>query len=234
MKKFSTLSLILGIVGLITSAFLVGLFPCIAALIFGIIHIFKIRKSFGKSIAGIACAAIGLFISILIIIAIANPSSSSYNDISTNTTYYDTESFSNENDTELSTDKQTEPPTEKPTEKQTEPPTEKQTEKPTEKQTEPPTEKQTEKPTEKQTEPPTEKPTEKQTEPPTEKPTEKQTEPPTEIHTQPPQTTQDMVWIVENGTRYHCNSACSNMRAPYQVSKETAQSYGLTACKRCY
>ena len=208
MRKFNTLSLILGIVGLVTSFLLIGLIPSIVALIFGVLHITKIRKSIGKTIAGIACASIGLFISLILIITIAVPSSNSNN----NKDYSDESYISDVVDPSI------ESTTEVFTEKQTESPTEKQTEPPMEKQTEPPTEKQTEPPTEKQTEPPT----------------EKQTEPPTEMQTEPPQTSQTLVWIVEDGTRYHCKSTCSNMRSPYQVSIETAQSYGLTACKRCY
>lgn len=216
MRKFGTLSLILGIIGLITSIFLVGLFPCIAALVLGILYIIKIKKSFGKSIAGISCAVIGIFISLLMFIALLSPISATDDNInnSNNTTISESTSSSSEKQTE----KQTETPTEKQTQKQTEAPTEKQTERQTEVSTEKQTEKQTEAPTEKQTEKQTETSTEKQT----------------EIQQQPSQSSPIMVWIVDNGSRYHCDSSCSNMRAPYQVTIETAKNKGLTACKRCY
>nr|DAW38148.1 MAG TPA: Protein of unknown function (DUF4236) [Caudoviricetes sp.] len=44
----------------------------------------------------------------------------------------------------------------------------------------------------------------------------------------------DMVWYVDGGSRYHSRSSCSNMGNPKQITKEEAESMGLTPCKRCY
>lgn len=45
----------------------------------------------------------------------------------------------------------------------------------------------------------------------------------------------NLVWVPTNGgTKYHCNAACSKMKDPMQVTKETAIANGYTACKRCY
>lgn len=44
----------------------------------------------------------------------------------------------------------------------------------------------------------------------------------------------DMVWYVDGGSRYHRKSSCSNMDNPKQITKEEAESMGLTPCKRCY
>ena len=43
-----------------------------------------------------------------------------------------------------------------------------------------------------------------------------------------------MVWISEHGTKYHRNSRCSNMKNPWQVTKEQAVSQGREPCKKCY
>lgn len=43
-----------------------------------------------------------------------------------------------------------------------------------------------------------------------------------------------MVWISENGSKYHRNSSCSRMKNPWQVTLEEAQSQGRQPCKKCY
>ena len=197
MRKFGLLSLILGIVGLTTSLFVIGLLPCIVSLVFGILHIIKIRKSFGKSIAGIACACIGILLSVIMIIAIASPASDSNND------YLDETTIAGMNELTNSSDKDDEYETMPSTENST-------------------------------TESVSEPSGEDMTEVTTQKPTEKPTVAPTEPQTTSPPSSEILVWIVDNGTRYHCDSSCSNMRSPHQVTIETAQGMGLTACKRCY
>ena len=99
----------------------------------------------------------------------------------------------------------------------------------TETQTEEPTQAPTEKPTEKPTAKPTEKPTPKPTEKPTAKPTEKPTAKPTE---KPQSST--MVWVTSSGKKYHSSSSCSNMKSPYQISKQDAINSGRSACSKCY
>ena len=205
MRKFGVLSLVLGIVGLTTSFFLVGLIFCIVALVFGILYVLKIRKSIGKAIAGMACACVGLLISLIMIIAIVASSSEEYNDFTGETTASEITMDSSE----------TKPSVES---------------SPTEPSGEGLTEPQTIKPTVAPTEPQTTKPIVVPTEPQTTKPTVEPIDPPTA----PPSSTLVLVWIVENGTRYHCDSSCSNMRSPYQVTIEAAKNKGLTACKRCY
>lgn len=44
----------------------------------------------------------------------------------------------------------------------------------------------------------------------------------------------NMVWIDDTGKKYHNKPTCSNMDAPYQVSREKAISMGKDACKKCY
>lgn len=44
----------------------------------------------------------------------------------------------------------------------------------------------------------------------------------------------DMVWIDNTGKKYHSKSSCSNMDAPYQVTKSEAEAMGRTPCKKCY
>ena len=44
----------------------------------------------------------------------------------------------------------------------------------------------------------------------------------------------NMVWISQNGSKYHKNSSCSNMKHPEQISKKDAVSQGYTPCKKCY
>ena len=43
-----------------------------------------------------------------------------------------------------------------------------------------------------------------------------------------------MVWIPQQGKRYHNNPACSDMIDPQQVSLFSAKEGGYTPCKRCY
>lgn len=54
--------------------------------------------------------------------------------------------------------------------------------------------------------------------------------------TQDVQQQEEMVWIAGsgNGTKYHCDSSCSNMSNPVQISLADAQTRGYEACKRCY
>ena len=43
-----------------------------------------------------------------------------------------------------------------------------------------------------------------------------------------------MVWITENGTKYHSKKTCSRMKNPEKVTKEEAKELGYTPCKKCY
>lgn len=52
--------------------------------------------------------------------------------------------------------------------------------------------------------------------------------------TPPSEPSPDMVWIDDTGKKYHSKSTCSNMDAPYQVTREQAIGMGREACKRCY
>ena len=46
---------------------------------------------------------------------------------------------------------------------------------------------------------------------------------------------EQMVWIpTKGGTKYHSNSACSNMNGPIYVTISEAKRKGFTACKKCY
>lgn len=46
---------------------------------------------------------------------------------------------------------------------------------------------------------------------------------------------ENLVWVPTNGgTKYHSRSGCSNMKAPRQVTEETAVANGYTPCKRCH
>ena len=40
--------------------------------------------------------------------------------------------------------------------------------------------------------------------------------------------------LSQNGSKYHKNSSCSNMKHPEQISKKDAVSQGYTPCKKCY
>lgn len=44
---------------------------------------------------------------------------------------------------------------------------------------------------------------------------------------------EQMVWIPKNGSKYHKNSTCSNMADPQQVPLSTAIEMGYERCKRC-
>lgn len=44
----------------------------------------------------------------------------------------------------------------------------------------------------------------------------------------------DMVWIDDTGKKYHSKSSCSNMDAPYQVTRSEAEAMGRGPCKKCY
>lgn len=44
----------------------------------------------------------------------------------------------------------------------------------------------------------------------------------------------NMVWIPQNGSKYHSSSLCSNMKNPSQVTLSQATSWGYTACKKCH
>ena len=44
------------------------------------------------------------------------------------------------------------------------------------------------------------------------------------------------MWIAGsgNGTKYHSNPNCSNMKNPVEISLSEAQSRGYDPCKKCY
>lgn len=44
----------------------------------------------------------------------------------------------------------------------------------------------------------------------------------------------EMVWVPQNGKRYHCKESCSNMNNPRKVTREEAESRGYDPCKTCY
>ncbi len=44
----------------------------------------------------------------------------------------------------------------------------------------------------------------------------------------------EMVWISENGSKYHSRSGCSNMKNPSEVTIDEAKASGRTPCKKCY
>ena len=66
------------------------------------------------------------------------------------------------------------------------------------------------------------------------KATVKLTPTPTNVPTQAPQNNTEMVWVTASGKKYHSHSSCSNMKSPYQISKEDAVSSGRSACNKCY
>ena len=43
-----------------------------------------------------------------------------------------------------------------------------------------------------------------------------------------------MVWVTKNGTKYHSNSSCSDMKNPIEISQKDAVEKGYTPCKKCY
>ncbi|GEM_PF-238962 len=44
----------------------------------------------------------------------------------------------------------------------------------------------------------------------------------------------DKVWITDSGKKFHSRQGCSNMKAPYLISRAEAESRGYEACKKCY
>ena len=54
--------------------------------------------------------------------------------------------------------------------------------------------------------------------------------------TDPPSSdsSEELVWIPNSGTKYHSNPNCSNMKNPAQVTIEEAINRGYSACKKCY
>ena len=42
------------------------------------------------------------------------------------------------------------------------------------------------------------------------------------------------VWVAETGKRYHASETCSNMKAPFVISREAAEERGYTPCQKCY
>ena len=68
----------------------------------------------------------------------------------------------------------------------------------------------------------------------TPEPTQKPTEKPTVAPTIKPENKTEMVWITKSGKKYHSHSGCSNMKAPYQVTKENAINSGRGPCSKCY
>lgn len=57
---------------------------------------------------------------------------------------------------------------------------------------------------------------------------------PEPVATTQPENTVNMVWLPENGTKYHSNSSCSNMDNPRQVTLDEAVNAGYEPCKKCY
>ncbi len=48
------------------------------------------------------------------------------------------------------------------------------------------------------------------------------------------ETTEEMVWIPQSGSKYHRKASCSNMKNPSHVTKSRAIAMGYEPCKRCY
>lgn len=42
------------------------------------------------------------------------------------------------------------------------------------------------------------------------------------------------VWVTENGSKYHKNANCSNMKNPDEVSLKAAEDMGKTRCSKCW
>lgn len=68
----------------------------------------------------------------------------------------------------------------------------------------------------------------------TPEPTPKPTEKPTVAPTVKPENKTEMVWITKSGKKYHSHSGCSNMKSPYQVTKDNAIDSGRGPCSKCY
>ena len=73
-NKFGTLSLVFGIIGLITVFIAIGIIPCLLGFLFGIIGISKVNRVKGTSIAGIICSSIGMFIFLIIAVSVSSVS----------------------------------------------------------------------------------------------------------------------------------------------------------------
>lgn len=69
---------------------------------------------------------------------------------------------------------------------------------------------------------------------PSPEPTPQPTPEPTPAPTPTAEPQELMVWISQNGSRYHRDADCSGMNSPTQVTLTEAQSMGLTACGRCW
>lgn len=69
---------------------------------------------------------------------------------------------------------------------------------------------------------------------PTPVPTPIPTVAPTPEPTKNSEPTEALVWVSENGNRYHSKSSCSGMIDPYQVPISQAEAMGRTPCQRCY
>lgn len=68
-NTLSTLSLVFGIIGILSSIILIGIIPCVVSLILGIMAISK-RQSKGAAISGIVCSVIGTIIFFLMLSAV--------------------------------------------------------------------------------------------------------------------------------------------------------------------
>ena len=65
-NTISILSLIFGIIGLILSFLVIGIVPCIAGLVLGIISLMRGQNK-GMSITGIVCSSIGIVVAVLVL-----------------------------------------------------------------------------------------------------------------------------------------------------------------------
>lgn len=102
-----------------------------------------------------------------------------------------------------------------------------------------PTQEPTAVPTAEPTAAPTPEPTAEPTPEPTAEPTPAPTAAPTEAPAPQPAAAEpqgQMVWIASsgNGTKYHNDPGCSNMKNPLEISITDAQARGYGPCKKCY
>lgn len=63
---FSILALVFGIMGLVTSCLVIGIFPAIPGVIFGIMALNN-KQSKGMAITGLVCGAVGIVISLFML-----------------------------------------------------------------------------------------------------------------------------------------------------------------------
>lgn len=79
-------------------------------------------------------------------------------------------------------------------------------------------------------------PTPEPTPEPTTRPTPNPTPEPvtTPVQTPAPDPESVLVWVSDDGKRYHRKSSCSGMIDPYQVTINEAKNMGRTACGKCY